>query len=753
MLSRFRTSPRGQMTAPSDTRIEYRTCPLCEATCGLEITIKDDVVRRIRGDRDDVFSHGFICPKGSTLKQLEADPDRLRAPQIRTDDGWRDATWEEAFTLIGKGLTPIISEHGPNAVGVYLGNPNVHNLSGILYGQVFLRALRTKNIFSAATVDQMPKHVSSGLMFGHPDLIPVPDIDRTHYLLMLGADPYESNGSLATAPDWPGRLEAIKERGGRVVVVDPRRSKTAANASEHLSIRPGTDALFLAAVVATLIEENLIAPAPDFYEGLDRAAAAVVAFTPERVAATTRIDAGTIRRIARELAAAESAAVYGRVGTHTVRHGTVSSWLVDLINALTGNLDRAGGAMFSEPANGRPRQPRGFITGRWSSRVRSLPEVRGELPAAVMAEEITTPGEGQIKAMVVIAGNPVASTPNADQLDDALGQLDFMVSIDLYRNETSRRADVILPATPPLQRSHYDLAFAGLSLRNVANYSPAIFPNEVGMDEWEILSKLAAIVAGQGPDIDAAVIDDFAFTGYLQHMVDDTLSPIHDRDVGEILTMIGNRRGPERFLDLLLRAGPYGDRFGEVSDGLTLAKLEAAPHGIDFGALQPRLPAALCTPTGTVDLAPRQILDDLPNLEATMDAESNGGYLLVGRRQLRSNNSWMHNIDVLVKGRDRCTLLIHPDDAADLEIDDGQLAEVASATGKVIALAEVTEDIMRGVVSLPHGWGHDREGMATSVAASKPGVNSNILSNENDLDPLSGNATLNAIPVTVSAAG
>ena len=741
------------MTAPSDTRIEYRTCPLCEATCGLEITIKDDVVRRIRGDRDDVFSHGFICPKGSTLKQLEADPDRLRAPQIRTDDGWRDATWEEAFTLIGEGLAPIISEHGPNAVGVYLGNPNVHNLSGILYGQVFLRALRTKNIFSAATVDQMPKHVSSGLMFGHPDLIPVPDIDRTQYLLMLGADPYESNGSLATAPDWPGRLEAIKERGGRVVVVDPRRSKTAANANEHLSIRPGTDALFLAAVVATLIEENLIAPAPDFYEGLDRAAAAVVPFTPERVAATTRIDAGTIRRIARELAAAESAAVYGRVGTHTVRHGTVSSWLVDLINALTGNLDRAGGAMFSQPANGRPRQPRGFITGRWSSRVRSLPEVRGELPAAVMAEEITTPGEGQIKAMVVIAGNPVASTPNADQLDDALGQLDFMVSIDLYRNETSRRADVILPATPPLQRSHYDLAFAGLSLRNVANYSPAIFPNEVGMDEWEILSKLAAIVAGQGPDIDAAVIDDFAFTGYLQHMVDDTLSPIHDRDVGEILTMIGNRRGPERFLDLLLRAGPYGDRFGEVSDGLTLAKLEAAPHGIDFGALQPRLPAALCTPTGIVDLAPRQILDDLPNLEATMDAESNGGYLLVGRRQLRSNNSWMHNIDVLVKGRDRCTLLIHPDDAADLEINDGQLAEVASATGKVIALAEVTEDIMRGVVSLPHGWGHDREGMATSVATSKPGVNSNILSNENDLDPLSGNANLNAIPVTVSAAG
>ena len=739
------------MTAPTDARLEYRTCPLCEATCGLEITIRNDEVKRIRGDREDVFSHGFICPKGSTLKQLDADPDRLRSPQIRTDDGWRSATWDEAFTLIADRLTPIIAEHGNNAVGVYLGNPNVHNLSGMLYNQVFLRALRTQQLFSASTVDQMPKHVSSGLMFGHPDLIPVPDIDRTDYLLMLGADPYESNGSLATAPDWPGRLEAIKERGGRVVVVDPRRSKTAVNASEHLSIRPGTDALFLAAIAATLVEENLIAPAPDWFEGLDKAAAALAAFTPDRVAEPTKIDAETTRRIARELAAAGSAVVYGRVGTHTVRHGTLSSWLVDLINALTGNLDRPGGAMFSKPATERPRKRRGFRTGRWSSRVRGLPEVRGELPASVMAEEITTPGEGQIKAMFIVAGNPVASTPNADQLDHALDDLEFMVSIDLYRNETSRKADVILPATSPLQRSHYDIAFSGLSVRNVANYSPAIFPNELGMDEWEILCKLAAIVTGQGPEVDPAIVDEFAFTAFLQQMIDDPASPIHDRDSEEIVAMIGERRGPERFLDLLLRSGPYGDRFGEDPDALSLADLEASPHGIDLGPLEPRLPEALCTPDGTVDLAPRQILDELPGLEATIGAEPNGGLLLIGRRQLRSNNSWMHNIDVLMKGRHMCTLLIHPDDAAALSINDGQPAEVASTAGKVIATVEVTEDIMRGVVSLPHGWGHDREGMAMSVAASKPGVNSNILTDENTLDSLSGNAVLNAIPVTVAA--
>jgi len=740
------------VTTPSDTRVEFRTCPLCEATCGLEITIKEGAVQRIRGDMEDVFSHGFICPKGSTLNQLDADPDRLRSPQIRTDDGWRSATWDEAFALIAERLEPIISEHGNNAVGVYLGNPNVHNLSAMLYNQVFLRALGTQNLFSASTVDQMPKHVSSGLMFGHPDLIPVPDIDRTDYLLMLGADPYESNGSLATAPDWPGRLEAIKERDGRVVVVDPRRSKTAANASEHLSIRPGTDALFLAAIAVTLVEEDLIAPLPDWFEGFDRAAAAVSPFTPDRVADATQIDAETIRRIARELARAESAAVYGRVGTHTVRHGTVSSWLVDLINALTGNLDRPGGAMFSKSATERPRKRRGFRTGRWSSRVRGLPEVRGELPSSVMAEEITAPGEAQIRAMFMFAGNPVASTPNADQLDQALDNLEFMVSIDFYRNETSRKADVILPASSPLQRSHYDIAFSGLSIRNVANYSPAVFPNELGMDEWEILSKLAAIVTGQDPEVDPAVVDDFAFTTFLQHMIDDPMSSIHGRDTEQIIAMIGDRRGPERFLDLLLRSGPYGDGFGEDPDGLTLVGLEAAPHGIDFGALQPRLPEALCTPTGTVDLGPQQILDELPKLEATIEVEPNGGMLLIGRRQLRSNNSWMHNIDVLMKGRHECTLLIHPEDAAALGVDDGQQAEVASAAGKVIATVEVTEDIMPGVVSLPHGWGHDREGMAMSVAAAKPGVNSNILSDEGDLDAISGNAVLNAIPVTVAAA-
>ena len=382
------------------TSIDYRTCPLCEATCGLEVTHQDERVIRIRGDREDVFSHGFICPKGSTLGKIDEDPDRVRVPLIKRGDRHEPATWDEAFALIEARLLPIIAEHGNNSVGVYLGNPNVHSMSGVLYPRVFLKMLGTKSIFSAATVDQMPKHVSSGLMFGHPDLIPVPDIDRTSYLLMLGANPYESNGSLATAPDWPGRLQAIRERGGKVVVVDPRRTRTAEAADEHVFIRPGADALFLFALANVLFEEGLVDPGglEGHVAGADELAAGVEPFTPEEVGEATGVDPDRIRRLARELAGADSAAVYGRIGTHTAEFGTMASWMVDVLNVLTGNLDRPGGAMFSHAAHEQPRSPRGFQVGRWQSRVKGLPEVRGELPVSTMADEILEPGPGQIRA-------------------------------------------------------------------------------------------------------------------------------------------------------------------------------------------------------------------------------------------------------------------------------------------------------------------------------------------------------------------
>jgi anaerobic selenocysteine-containing dehydrogenase len=731
--------------------IDYRTCPLCEATCGLEVSYEDEKIVRIRGDRDDVFSHGYICPKGSTLGKLDEDPDRLRTPLIKRDGAHVPVTWDEAFEAIETGLRPIIAENGPGAVAVYLGNPNVHSMSGTLYPRVLLKMLGTKSIFTAATVDQMPKHVSSGLMFGHPDLIPVPDIDRTSYLLMLGANPHESNGSLATAPDWPGRLQAIRDRGGKVVVVDPRRTKTAAAADEHIFIRPGSDALFLFAIANVLFDENLVdlGHLADHVRGLDDLAALVEPFTPELVAEATGVTAERTREIAHDLAGAESAAVYGRIGTHTAEFGTMASWMVDVLNALTGNLDRAGGAMFPHAAHEQPRERRGFKVGRWQTRVSGNPEARGELPVSAMAEEILEPGDGQIRALITIAGNPVLSTPSSDRLDAALAGLDFMVSVDIYLNETTRHADVILPGASPLRRPHYDFAFNQFAVRNVANYSPALFPLPEGTpDEWQVLLRLGAVVSGQGADADLDALDDGVFGMMVGSAVGNPASAISGRYLEEVFAATDGGRGPERMLDFLVRTGPYGDGYGATPDGLSLERLRQSPHGIDLGPLHPRLPEALCTPSGLIELAPEGLVDDVPRLLASAERSPNGGFLLIGRRHVRSNNSWMHNIDVLVKGKERCTLQMNTEDARRIGLEPDGNAKVSSSAGALVVPVEVSDDIMPGVVSLPHGWGHDLEGSALSVASERPGVNTNRLST-GAMDPVSGNAILNGIAVEV----
>ena len=737
------------MTA--ELSIHYRTCPLCEATCGLEVSHRDGEVVRIRGDRDDVFSHGFICPKGSTLGKLDRDPDRVRTPLIKRGGKHVAATWGEAYALIEERLTSLIAEHGPNVVGVYLGNPNVHSMSGALYPRAFLKMLRTKSIFSAATVDQMPKHVTSGYMFGHPDLIPVPDLDRTDYLLMLGANPYESNGSLATAPDWPGRMEAISKRGGKVVVVDPRLTRSAAAADEHVSIRPGTDPLFLFALANVIFAENLVTMGrlEGHVEGLDEVAGAVEHFTPESVEQVTGVPASITRRIARELAAADTAAVYGRIGTHTAEFGTMASWMVDVLNVITGNLDRPGGAMFPRAAHEQRRSRRRFETGRWATRVNGRHEVRGELPVSELANEILEPGEGRLRAMVTIAGNPILSTPDSHRLDEALRSLDFMISIDVYLNETTRLADVILPGTTPLRRPHYDFAFYQLSVRNVANYSPALYDlEEDGLDEWQVLLRLGATLTGQGSDADPDALDDAVFAMMVGSAVADSDSPIHGRDPEEIVAATDGGRGPERMLDFLIRTGPYGEGYGRDPGGLSLSRLRQAPHGVDLGALEARFPDDLRTPSGKVELAREELLADVARLQGLMTRETNGQMMLIGRRDVRSNNSWMHNVDVLVKGRERCTLQVNPEDAARLGLEADGEAKVSSSAGTVVAPIEITSDIMAGVVSLPHGWGHDMEGSQMAVASSRAGVNSNRLST-GAVDPLSGNAVLNGIPVEV----
>ncbi len=750
-----------EATARSAERIAIRTCPLCEAGCGLEITVRDETVVRIRGDMNDVFSKGYICPKGSTLKQLHDDPDRLRAPLVKRDGKHVEVSWDEAWEAVDRGLNAVIAKHGRESIGAYLGNPGAHNLAAMTFNRVLLTAIGSRQRFSASSVDQVPKQVSAGYMFGTPVSVPVPDLDRTDYLLMLGANPYASNGSLATAPDWPGRLEAIRARGGKIVVVDPRRSRTAESADEWLAVRPGTDALLLAAMVTAVFEAGRAEPGEHLaghLNGLEDVHAALAEFTPERVEKIVGIDAATIRRVAIELCDAPRAAVYGRIGTTTVSFGTTASWLVDVLNVVTGNLDIVGGAMFPLPVasspttRGKKGVGKGFKTGRGKTRVRGFPESLGEYPAALMAEEIETPGEGQIRAMVVVGGNPVLSTPNSDQLARALDSLDFMVSVDIYLNETSRHADVVLPAPSHLYRSHYDLALLNFGLRSVANYSEPVFELPAGMpDEWEILAKLAAIAQGLGASADPATVDEVTIRSMIDSTVRDDTCVIAGRDAEEIYDALsgptnGSLRGPDRILDLLLRIGPFGDGFGANPDGVSVAALKRKPHGIDYGAMVPRVPEALRTPSGKIELAPAPLMADLPRLRDSLRADPDA-MLLVGRRHLRSNNSWMHNIKVLVKGKPRCTLHIHPDDAARLGVVDGSPVRVTSRVGSVVAPAEITDAIRPRVVSLPHGWGHSMRGTRMTVAQEHAGVNSNVLTDHEAIDPLSGNAVLNGIPV------
>jgi anaerobic selenocysteine-containing dehydrogenase len=734
----------------------HRTCPLCEAVCGLTLSVRDGKVVRVVGDEADVFSHGFICPKGGTLHHLHDDPDRLRAPLIRRGDDpdsarWDEVSWEEAYAEVERRLSPVIASHGRNAVALYLGNPTTHNLAGLLYVRPLIKAFATRNLFSASTVDQMPKHVACGYLFGDASAIPVPDLDRTDLLIMLGANPFESNGSLCTAPDFPARLAAIRARGGRVVVIDPRRTRTAEHADQHVPIRPGTDAHLLLGMIHVVFEENLVAPGrlEPLLDGLDQVRALARPFTPEAVERVTRVPADTLRTLTRALAKTERAAVYGRIGTHTVEFGTLAAWAVDVLNAITGHLDAEGGAMWPLPAHAQRRRPgpgAGFRTGRQRSRVKGYPEVRGEFPVATLADEIETPGPEQVRALVTVAGNPVLSTPDTARLARCLRQLACVVSVDPYLNETTRHAHVILPPPSPLERSHYDLAFYNLSVRNVAKWSAPVFQAK-GPSEADILAKLTLIALGRGAAADVAAVHGELESSTLARVAKGLAGELHNSD--ELSARLEAEDPTDRLVEIMIRSGAYGDRFGRNPDGLTFGKLRAAIHGIDLGPLTHRLPELLQTPSGHIELAPAPIAADLARLTVALSAPHAEGLLLVGRRDLRSNNSWMHNVAPLVKGPERCTLHMHPEDAQSRGLSHNDLARIRGRVGEVVGRVHVTDSVMQGVVSLPHGWGHGAKGTRMRVAGEHAGVNSNVLTDGERIDPLSGNAVLNGIPVEV----
>ncbi len=709
----------------SASKTHFRTCNLCEAMCGIAIKVDDGVITSIKGDNDDSFSRGHICPKAIALKDLYEDPDRIRRPLQKVDGEWQELSWDDALDKVAARISSLQAEHGNDALGVYLGNPNVHNTGATLMSGGVLRALKTKNKFSATSVDQLPHHIVSWKLFGHQLRIPVPDIDNTDHFLMFGANPLASNGSIMSVADVKQRLKDVRKRG-KLVVVDPRRTATAELADAHHFVRPGSDVLVLLAMLNVLFSDKLV-KLGTIAEHLDQdpmdLESTFAAYNPEKVAALTGMSAEVIRGMVHDFCAASQPVMYGRLGVSVQEFGTLTQYLIMLFNILTGRLNSVGGLMFTKPAVDILAQSGRGNMGRFHSRVRGLPEFNGELPVATLAEEITTPGAGQIKGMMLIAGNPVISTPNGEQLDRAFEKLDLLVAVDFYINESSRHADFILPPVSPLEREHYDVIFNVLAVRNNARYAEALFPRPAdGRHDWEILLGLQ-----------------------------DRLQPAHNMKE-KLARKAMQRMGPSGLLAVLLRKGPYGGGANPFS-GLSLSKLKKSPHGVDLGALQPAAAGGSYHRDQKLHLETEFFLKDLTRVNTRFFNRNSGvdTFLLIGRRDVRSNNSWLHNSHRLVKGKDRCTALINPEDASHLNIEDGQWLRVSSRVGSIDLAAAVSDEMMPGVISIPHGWGHHRSGTQWQQAEAHAGVSVNDLTDEMHIDELSGNAVLNGVPVTVQA--
>ncbi|MDJ0653014.1 MAG: molybdopterin-dependent oxidoreductase [Xanthomonadales bacterium] len=704
------------MTDPVKTH--YRACNLCEAICGLEIRTQGARVLSIRGDKNDPISRGFICPKATALADIQSDPDRVRTPVRKVDGQWQPMAWDDALDLAAESIVTVQQRHGQHAVGFYAGNPSVHNWGNLTHGIALRKAVGSQANFSATSLDQLPHHLAGLLMYGHQFFVPIPDIDRTELFVIFGGNPLASNGSMMTMANARGKFKDLQARGGRLLVFDPRRTETAAVADEHHFIKPGTDAYLLVALIQQLFEQQLLRidiPA-EHLKGLDRVAAAVEPFTPELAEARCGVPAPVIRQLARDLSETDRAVIYGRMGVSVQRFGSLCQWAVQVINILIGAFDREGGALLTTPALD-PVQPGARGAGRFDrfrSRVRGLPEFGGELPAVTLAEEILTEGEGQIRGLVTIAGNPLRSSAGSHQLTEAIRSLEFQLAIDIYINETTSHADLILPTTTPLEHDHYDIAFLKLAVRDHARYNPPVFdPPEGVLHDWEIFNSLA-----------------------------ERICALHGREFQPL-------PAPDVLLGMGLGQGPYNPE-RSPDDAVTLERLKDSPHGIDLGPLKPGAVQRLCTEDQKIDLLPDLYLQELQRLGA--DRFQTDDLLLIGRRHLRCNNSWLHNSHRLTKGKPRWQLLMHPDDLRRRGLNDGDAVTVQSRAGSVTTVVAASEDMMSGVVSLPHGWGHDEPGAKLSIAGQQKGANCNALTDDQWIDAASGNAALNGVPVKVTAA-
>ena len=704
----------------------YGFCNFCDAICGTEIVVDGERIVSIRGDDADPLSRGYICPKAVAHQDVHEDPDRLRAPLRRRGADWEEISWDAALEEAGERLAGIQRKWGDDALALYFGNPVGHNYSSLLHLLPFARGLGTRNVYSSGSVDAWPRMLVSQLVYGNPAILPIPDLERVSYLLILGANPAVSNGSIMGAPDCKRRLGDVRRRGGRIVVVDPRRTETADLADAHHFIEPSTDALFLMALCHVLHAERLTCPErvgvpvhglADFWE-------ATRPFTPEAVAPATGIAPDVVREIARGLAGAAGAACYTRMGTSVQSFATVATWLADVVNVVTGNLDRPGGMMFATPAvdlvSLAKRLGQSGSFGAYRSRVRGLRELNGELPVTALGDELATPGPGQVKGLVTLSGNPVLSLPDGARLDALLANLEYVVAIDPYLNETTRRAHLVLPPVMSMESDHYPLLEHAMTVRNTAHYAEAVLSARPGAkQDWEIMSELAERIGRH--------------RGGLR------------RVSGLLHRRLGRALSPPRILDLLLRLGPHR---------LSLGELRAHPHGIDLGPLEPRLARILSTRSGAIEAMPPEIRADLPRLAHALTRPARGAHelALVSRRTLRSMNSWLHNAPRLVSGKPRCVVTMHPIDATRLGLQDGEAVTLASERAEITVPLRVSDEIKPGVVCMPFGWGHDKSGSRLSVARKHAGASYNDLVDPLGHDPVSGASILNGITVTVRSA-
>lgn len=705
----------------ANEQTHFGTCTLCEAMCGIEVKHDGDKVISIRGDKHDPFSKGYICPKATALQDLYEDPDRLRQPIEKTANGWKEISWPDALDKVASGIHKLQQQYGTNTLGIYLGNPNVHNMGSMLTIKHLLTSLKSRSRFSATSIDQLPHHIVCMHLFGHMLRIPVPDVNRTQHMIIIGGNPLASNGSIMTAANMRQKLKDIKSRDGKVVVIDPRRTETAEIASEHHFIRPATDVLLLLAMLNEVYQQGYVNnarlqsnKAATLAPEINRIVTFAEDFSAESVAGITGITASEIKRLVKEFCQAESSVLYGRMGVSVQEFGLLSQYLIMIINMVTGRLDEIGGLMFPNPAldvvaNTGP----GYLAKRFS-RVKKLPDFNGDYPVATMADEMLVAGDGQLKGFISVAGNPVLSTPNGKKLDTALSQLEFMVSIDYFVTETSRHANIILPPVSPLEREHYDVTFNGFAVHNVAKYSPALFTKKSNeKHDWQIYLALAKR------------LDKHA-----------SLSTKIER-------WLIKRFGPKFLLGQGLKRGPY--------KSISVKKLKKNPHGMDLGPLQYMLPQALNHKDQHIHLHVDFYQADVKRVKSMMDDYDNTQILLIGRRHIRSNNSWLHNSHRLVKGRSRCTLMIHPETAKLHNIFNGHDVKVSSSIGYIVIKAEVSDELMPGVVSIPHGWGHGRKGVKQRIAQQHSGVSVNDLTDDSLIDSLSGNAAVNGVPVTLEA--